>query len=75
MIRIIVRGVWHLADGRRITRAVHRYVLADPKDEERAAIVYDALLEEVQAIGHDFPKGHAELEPMLGAVRLWENQK
>ncbi len=75
MIRIVVRGVWLLDDGRRITRTVHRFVLADPKDEERVAIIYGELIEEINAIGHEFPEGHADLVEVLGALRLWENQQ
>ena len=52
--RLIVRGIFQFPDGRRLTRTVTRRVTGDPKDEERLAIVYQELLEELHS-GYPFP--------------------
>ena len=45
--RLIVRGIFQLPNGRRLTRTVTRRVTGDAKDEERVATAYQELLEEL----------------------------
>jgi hypothetical protein len=44
------------------------FTIQPDDEEERAAIVYDALLEELQTTGYDFPEGHGTLVAILGSM-------
>lgn len=67
-IRVWIRAVWRLPDGREITRTVKRDVAGDPKDDEHRAILFHELLEELRAVGCDFPEGHGALIEILGTM-------
>lgn len=66
--RLIVRGIFEFPDGRRLTRTVTRRVTGDPENEERVAIVYQELLEELHA-GYSFREGQGILIEIIGAAR------
>jgi len=67
-VRVWVRAVWRLPSGREITRTVSREVAREPDDPERALIVLDALIKEVEAVGHPFREGHGRLVEVLGTA-------
>ncbi|MGI8961534.1 MAG: hypothetical protein ACR2IV_17590 [Bryobacteraceae bacterium] len=50
-----------------MTRAVTLRVTGDPTDEERVAIVYQELLEELYA-GYQFREGKGALIEILGSI-------
>jgi hypothetical protein len=66
--RVWIRGVFQLSNGRQITRTVRRDFILQSGDNERPAIVFNALWEELQAVGHDFPEGHGTLVEILGSL-------
>lgn len=66
--RLIVRGIFRLPDGHQITRTVVRDIDGDPAGDERLAIAYQELLEELRATGHAFREGRATLVELLGAM-------
>ncbi len=63
-----VRGIFALADGRRITRTVRWDGAIDPDDEERKAVLAYELIETLEHGGHDFREGHAMLVELLGVA-------
>lgn len=67
-VRVWVRDIWLLPDGRQITRTVSREIACEPGDEERVLIALDALMEELRAEGHMFPQGLARLVEVLGTA-------
>ena len=67
--RIWIRGVFRLDSGRTITRTVRRDYTLFPGDDERPALVYHELIEEVTTAGWDFPEGHGTLVEILGAMQ------
>jgi hypothetical protein len=67
--RIWIRAVFQLADGRTITRTVRRNFILYPGDDERHALVWHELTEELQAPEWDFPEGHGTLVEVLGSLR------
>lgn len=67
-MRIWVRGIRQLPDGRQITRTVGREVPCEPGDVEHVLIALDALAEELAENGHRFPEGHGWLVEVLGTA-------
>jgi len=72
--KLWIRGVFQLPTGRHAAqrapaRTVRRdFIIQPDEEEERAAIVYDALLEELQTAGYDFAEGHGALVQILGSM-------
>jgi hypothetical protein len=67
-VRVWVRAVWRLRDGREITRTVKREIEGDPDDGERRAIVLREFVEELQATGCTFREGRGALVQVLGTI-------
>lgn len=67
--RLIVRGIFQFPNGRRLTRTVTLRVTGDQEDEERVAIAYQELLEELHS-GYAFREGRGVLIELLGATTL-----
>lgn len=68
-LKLIVRGIFSFSNGKSLTRTVTREILGDPGDEERIAIAYQELLEELHA-GYPFREGKGVLIELLGATTL-----
>jgi hypothetical protein len=67
-IRIWIRALWQLTDGRQITRTVKRELVSDPEDGERRAVALYEFLAELRELGHDFAEGHGVLLEELGML-------
>ncbi|MCA1693921.1 MAG: hypothetical protein LC749_03860 [Actinobacteria bacterium] len=67
-VTLWMRGVFRLADGRRITRTVCAAATIAADDEERKAVLAYKLVEEIEHAGHHFPEGHAVLVELLGTA-------
>ncbi len=63
-----VRGIFALADGRRITRTVRWDGAITPDDEEGKAVVAYELIETLEQGGHTFREGHGVLVELLGVA-------
>ncbi len=63
-----VRGIFALADGRRITRTVRWDGEIAADDDERKAVVAYELIETLEHAGHDFREGHAVMVELLGVA-------
>ncbi|MEP6871826.1 MAG: hypothetical protein ABI939_08260 [Anaerolineaceae bacterium] len=63
-----VRGIFALADGRRITRTVRWDGEVAADDEERKAVLAYELIETLEHGGHDVREGHAVLVELLGVA-------
>ena len=63
-----VRGVFALADGRRITRTVRWDGALAPDDDEGKAVVAYQLIETLEQGGHTFPEGHGVMVALLGVA-------
>ncbi len=62
-----VRGIFALADGRRITRTVRWDGAIAPDDEGKAAVAHE-LIETLEQGGHDFREGHGVMVELLGVA-------
>ncbi len=67
-VTLWVRGVFRLADGRRLTRTVRAAAAIAADNEERKAVLAYELVEELEHAGHHFPEGHAVLVELLGVA-------
>ena len=66
--KLIVRGIFRFPNGRALTRTVTREILGDPTDEERTAIAYQELLEELNTVGYSFREGKGIFVGLLGVM-------
>ncbi len=63
-----VRGIFALADGRRITRTVRWDGAITPNDEEGKAVAAYELIETLEHGGHTFREGHGVMVELLGVA-------
>jgi hypothetical protein len=66
--KVWIRGVFQLPNGRQITRTVRRDFIIQPGDDERPAIMFNDLWEELRTAGHNFAEGHGTLVEILGGM-------